>query len=66
MLKQFLPRLWQCFKELDADGSGSLSLDEVMSAPEHVRDELKKMISADDLEELFRILDMDGGGEILS
>jgi voltage-gated sodium channel len=64
LLKQFLPRLWQCFKELDADGSGSLSLDEVMSAPEHVRDELKKMISADDLEELFRILDMDGGGEI--
>jgi Ca2+-binding EF-hand superfamily protein len=64
MMKKYLPRLYQVFMEIDADGSGSLDLEELMNAPESVRQELNKLVNTDDMEEIFHILDMDGSGSI--
>eukprot|EP00441_Pelagodinium_beii_P045943 CAMPEP_0197623796 /NCGR_PEP_ID=MMETSP1338-20131121/3721_1 /TAXON_ID=43686 ORGANISM="Pelagodinium beii, Strain RCC1491" /NCGR_SAMPLE_ID=MMETSP1338 /ASSEMBLY_ACC=CAM_ASM_000754 /LENGTH=552 /DNA_ID=CAMNT_0043193873 /DNA_START=78 /DNA_END=1736 /DNA_ORIENTATION=+ len=52
------------FLELDEDGSGELSVDELDSAPEDARDQLKEIAGTDDLNELFELLDYDGGGTV--
>merc|ERR1719261_2200679 len=52
------------FLALDSDGSGTLDLEEVVNAPEEVKDELAKCVPSDDLGELFEMIDVDGGGEI--
>ena len=64
MMKKYLPRLYQVFMEIDADGSGSLDLEELQNASESVRQELNKLVNTDDMEEIFHILDMDGSGSI--
>ncbi|CAJ1443385.1 unnamed protein product [Effrenium voratum] len=47
------------------DGSGDLSLDEIRTAPEHLRLELKDELAGNaDIEELFVMLDYDGGGAV--
>ena len=64
MLKKYLPRLYDLFMELDADGSGSLELEEIQEAPEHLREELSKLVDDEDVEEVFNIIDTDGSGSI--
>merc|ERR1719460_198515 len=64
MMKKYLPKLYQVFMDLDEDGSGSLGLEEVQGAPESVKGELMKLVGQDDIEELFQVLDRDGGGEL--
>ena len=64
MLKKILPRILSLFRELDADGSGDISLDEVTDAPPKVKKEMGKLLGDDELEEIFRIIDHDGSGEI--
>ena len=64
MLKKLLPRLLSLFRDLDKDGSGDISLDEIEDAPPEVRAEMGKLLGDDQLEEIFRIIDFDGSGEI--
>lgn len=52
------------FLELDEDGSGELSLEELLDAPESATDQLKEIAGSSDLEELFGLLDYDGGGTV--
>lgn len=56
--------LKKMFLELDEDGSGELSLEELLDAPESATDQLKEIAGSSDLEELFGLLDYDGGGTV--
>jgi len=56
--------LKKMFLELDEDGSGELSLEELLEAPESAQDQLKEIAGSGDLEELFQLLDYDGGGTV--
>eukprot|EP00930_Biecheleria_cincta_P098305 TRINITY_DN89978_c0_g1_i1.p1 TRINITY_DN89978_c0_g1~~TRINITY_DN89978_c0_g1_i1.p1 ORF type:complete len:522 (-),score=110.65 TRINITY_DN89978_c0_g1_i1:38-1603(-) len=58
-----LPQLKEMFLELDEDGGGTLSLDEVENAPQEVQDQLAK-IGGCDMSVMFELLDDDGSGEI--
>mmetsp|Transcript_49449 Transcript_49449/g.110899 ORF Transcript_49449/g.110899 Transcript_49449/m.110899 type:complete len:690 (-) Transcript_49449:170-2239(-) len=62
--KRQVGQLKVMFHELDADGSGMLSDEELVSAPEEVKDKLLDITETDDLEELFRLLDYDNDGEV--
>lgn len=59
-----LPQLKTMFIELDEDGSGTLSMDEVMNAPDVVQEQLAKIGGCDQLPVMFELLDADGSGEI--
>eukprot|EP00931_Biecheleriopsis_adriatica_P032535 TRINITY_DN18982_c0_g1_i1.p1 TRINITY_DN18982_c0_g1~~TRINITY_DN18982_c0_g1_i1.p1 ORF type:complete len:623 (-),score=132.90 TRINITY_DN18982_c0_g1_i1:156-2024(-) len=59
-----LESLKQMFLELDEDGSGELSMDEIDSAPEDAQDCLKTIAATDNLQALFEMLDYDGGGTL--
>ncbi|CAE7225333.1 CAC, partial [Symbiodinium microadriaticum] len=59
-----MEKLKEMFLELDEDGSGELSLDELLAAPEAVQHELGEIVGGGDLTELFHLLDYDGGGTI--
>ena len=50
------------FKELDEDGSGELTPEEIESAPEEMREQLVALAGTDDIESLFQMLDYDDGG----
>jgi Ca2+-binding EF-hand superfamily protein len=63
-LKKLIPKIKDMFLALDSDGSGTLDYDEVINAPEEVKEELSKCVPSDDLGELFEMIDVDGGGEI--
>jgi len=63
-VSRVLPRLRDVFFELDRDGNGQISMEEVDQAnPEH-REELLKLVQADNLQELFDMLDVDNSGEV--
>jgi len=63
-LEAVTPKIRKMFLELDADGSGELDLEEVMNAPDELRDELGKFVETESLKELFEMIDADGGGSI--
>jgi Ca2+-binding EF-hand superfamily protein len=63
-LKKLIPKIKVMFLALDSDGSGTLDKDEVLNAPEDVKNELSKCVPSDDLGLLFEMIDVDGGGEI--
>merc|ERR550537_68024 len=63
-LKVMLPKIRDMFHELDADGSGDLSLDELVNAPEEVRVQLLQYMKGDDILELFECIDTDDSGSI--
>mmetsp|Transcript_47938 Transcript_47938/g.111843 ORF Transcript_47938/g.111843 Transcript_47938/m.111843 type:complete len:601 (-) Transcript_47938:11-1813(-) len=52
------------FHDLDTDGSGMLSGDELLSAPDEVKENLLDICEADDLTELFALLDYDDDGQV--
>ncbi|CAJ1332064.1 unnamed protein product [Effrenium voratum] len=62
--KKQVEHLRRMFASLDEDGSGELSLEELLEAPEDLICDLKEISTVDDLEELFSMLDYDGGGAI--
>lgn len=59
-----LEQLKVMFLELDSDGSGELTLEELKGAPEEVREQLKEVAGTEDIEGLFQMLDYDGGGSL--
>jgi Ca2+-binding EF-hand superfamily protein len=52
------------FSELDADKSGSITIEEIHSAPREVKDSLFSLLPTDDLIEIFEVLDWDHSGEV--
>jgi len=62
--KRQVKQLKDMFHDLDADGSGMLSDDELIQAPDEIKDQLVDILETDDLEELFRLLDYDNDGEV--
>merc|ERR1719379_3228348 len=64
-LKKLIPKIRDMFIALDQDGSGTLDYDEIVNAPDDVKEELSKCVPSDDLGELFEMIDIDGGGEIV-
>jgi len=63
-IQALIPKLKEVFLELDEDGSGTLSLDEVENAGEEVQAELAKIANTDQLPVIFELLDTDGSGEL--
>jgi len=61
---KLVPTIRCLFLELDADGSGTVSLDEILDAPDNVKEELTHIMQTDQLAVLFELLDTDGSGEI--
>eukprot|EP00439_Symbiodinium_sp_Y106_P035708 s876_g4.t1 len=62
--KKEVEQLKRLFEEFDEDGSGELTLEELETAPEELLGDLKELSGIDDVEELFNLLDYDGGGAI--
>merc|ERR1719203_1901882 len=52
------------FKELDPDGSGDISLREILAAPPETKEALQQISNMDDVVELFHVLDYDGSGAL--
>jgi hypothetical protein len=63
-LEKLMPRLKTMFAELDSDGSGLVTLDEVESAPQELQNELEALLNGCSLLDLFEALDEDGSMEI--
>jgi len=62
LLTQVLPRIWNLIKVIDDDESGEITLEELRTCPEWVQDELTIMVSSDNIEELFNIMDVEDSG----
>jgi len=62
--KEQMVELKKLFLELDEDGSGELSMDEIDGAPEEMRDQLIEIAGTEDISALFELLDYDGGGTL--
>jgi hypothetical protein len=64
-IKKMMPKLEKLFLDLDTDGSGKITLTEVMDSPPEVIHSLEQVIPIDDLQEVFELLD-DGDGTVAS
>ncbi|CAE6972823.1 pdxT [Symbiodinium natans] len=62
--KRQMAQLRLMFEELDEDGSGEVTLDEIMAAPEDVKQSLFEIAGTEDIQTLFEMLDFDGGGSL--
>mmetsp|Transcript_5903 Transcript_5903/g.10541 ORF Transcript_5903/g.10541 Transcript_5903/m.10541 type:complete len:561 (-) Transcript_5903:23-1705(-) len=64
MIKEMMPSLLEMFRELDVNGDGTITSDEIMDCGEDMKEELLKYMNAESLLELFEMLDVDGSGEV--
>eukprot|EP00931_Biecheleriopsis_adriatica_P007424 TRINITY_DN10870_c0_g2_i1.p1 TRINITY_DN10870_c0_g2~~TRINITY_DN10870_c0_g2_i1.p1 ORF type:complete len:207 (+),score=58.13 TRINITY_DN10870_c0_g2_i1:29-622(+) len=64
MHRRQMEQLKVMFYELDADGSGEISMEELQEAPEEAMVQLKEIAGTEDIEGLFDMLDYDGGGSL--
>lgn len=62
--KKQMDRLRDMFFELDEDGSGELSMEEIDNAPEGIRQNLIEIAGTEDIQSLFEMLDYDGSGTV--
>jgi hypothetical protein len=62
--KKQMEQLKTMFQDLDEDGSGELSMDEIDSAPPDIMDQLVDIAGTEDIQSLFEVLDYDGGGTV--
>jgi len=64
-LKSQMPRLLQIFKDIDKDGSGTLTMEEMAMVPvDVIPAELRAKSRVSSMQEVFEMLDVDGGGEL--
>ena len=57
-------KLQDMFLELDEDGSGELSMEEIDNAPPAMRQNLMEIAGTEDIGSLFEMLDYDGSGTV--
>jgi len=62
--KRLVVDLKQVFQRLDDDGSGKISVEELLAAPDDDKALVRQCMRLDDLLEVFCLLDSDGGGQI--
>lgn len=62
--KKQMERLWDMFNELDEDGSGELTMEEIDHAPPSIRAQLVEIAGTEDIGSLFEMLDYDGSGTV--
>ncbi|CAJ1387670.1 unnamed protein product [Effrenium voratum] len=62
--KRQMAQLKMMFEELDEDGSGELTLDEINAAPPDVKQSLFEIAGTEDIQTLFEMLDYDEGGTL--
>ena len=55
-----MPQIQSLLKTLDADGSNTISLEELENAPHELRETLREI----DVRTMFDVLDVDGAGEV--
>merc|ERR1712066_190549 len=63
-IKGMLPHLRRMFHVLDTDGSGHVTLQELVDSSPQFRQDLQRCVNADSLVELFDVLDEDGSGAV--
>jgi voltage-gated sodium channel len=63
-IKKQIPMIRDVFSSMDADGSGVVTLEEIQSASPEANACIGQVIDADDLTEIFEIIDDDGSGEV--
>ncbi|CAE7475710.1 Scn11a [Symbiodinium natans] len=64
-LKSQMPRLLQIFNDIDKDGSGTLTVEEMSMVPvDVIPEELRNKSRVSSMHEVFEMLDVDGGGEL--
>ncbi|CAK0848854.1 unnamed protein product [Prorocentrum cordatum] len=63
-MSELVPQLRNIFEELDLDGSGCVTAEELTSAPEAFQHELERLLNVDSLHDLFEALDADGSMEV--
>jgi hypothetical protein len=62
--KKMIPGLRAMFHKLDADGSGTLSLEELIEAPQDVKMHFEEILNVESMVELFEIVDVDNSGVV--
>merc|ERR1712137_1358650 len=62
--KSLIPGLRKMFLDLDADGSGDITLVEIQAAPPETIEALQQISNMDEVAELFHVLDHDGNGAL--
>jgi Ca2+-binding EF-hand superfamily protein len=63
-VKSMLPRLGSLFHELDPDGNGRITFEEILEASSELKDELASIVQAEDFVEIFQLLDNDRSGSL--
>jgi len=64
-LKSQMPRLVEIFSEIDKDGSGTLTMEEMSLVPvDIIPEELLAKSNVGSMHDVFDVLDVDGGGEL--
>jgi Ca2+-binding EF-hand superfamily protein len=63
-VKSMLPRLGSLFHQLDPDGNGKITFDEILEASSELKDELASIVQAEDFVEIFQLLDDDRSGSL--
>eukprot|EP00928_Gymnodinium_smaydae_P076220 TRINITY_DN5919_c1_g1_i2.p1 TRINITY_DN5919_c1_g1~~TRINITY_DN5919_c1_g1_i2.p1 ORF type:complete len:659 (-),score=157.42 TRINITY_DN5919_c1_g1_i2:131-2059(-) len=62
--KTFLMELHALFKALDADGSKTLSLQELEEAPQQIKEHVMNIVGIEDISFIFHTLDFDEDGSV--
>ena len=62
--KSLLPRLGDLFHDIDLDGDGFVTVEEIIHASSELQHELSMIVQADDLVTIFQLLDADRSGKL--
>jgi len=64
-LKEAVPKLRDVFNQMDADGDGNVTLEEIEAVPmDVIPKEFFERNAVSSMQEIFEVLDIDGGGEL--
>jgi len=62
--KKMIPGLRAMFQTLDTDGNGTVSLEELVNAPQEIKKRLEEIMQVETMVEVFEIIDFDQSGVV--